>query len=121
VATYLYHYDIKNRGADDIIKGFSFSPIVVAAFDGEKIIGIIRGRKEKIINLFVNGRYHKQGIGRQLVSKFELLACRQGAKFIKICASPYAVEFYKKVGYKKTTGVRLKKGLKYQPMKKYLL
>jgi len=114
----LYYYDIENHSADDIIAGFSFSPIVIAAFAGEKIVGIIRGRKEKIINLFVDGHYHKQGIGRQLVSKFELSARQQETKFIKINASLYAVNFYQKLGYKKTTGVRFGKGLKFQAMKK---
>jgi len=117
----LHYYDVKNNSADEIIKGFSFSPIVVAAFVGEKIIGIIRGRKEKIINLFVDGRYHNKGIGRRLVNKFEIIAGRQGSKFIKINASPYAIGFYQKLGYKKTTGLRSKNGLKFQAMIKHFI
>ena len=32
----------------------------------------------------------------------------------------YAVPFYQKIGYKKTTGIRNLHGLKVQPMKKVL-
>ncbi|MFC1647489.1 GNAT family N-acetyltransferase, partial [Patescibacteria group bacterium] len=39
-------------------------------------------------------------------------------KELKISASLYSVPFYLSVGYKKTTGIRNHKGIKFQPMKK---
>jgi len=85
-----------------------------------KIIGYISGRKNKIGNLFVLGNFHKKGIGKELICLFEKEAKKQNSKFIKINSSIYAVSFYQKMGYKKTTGVRNFHGLKSQPMKKLL-
>ncbi len=81
---------------------------------------MIRGNPGKIINLYVSGSYHKRGIGRKLVNKFESIAKKEGAKEIKIKASLYAVPFYEKMGYRKTTGVRNFKGIKAWPMKKIM-
>ena len=62
----------------------------------------------------------REGGEHILVKKFERNAQKYGSKKIKIRASLFAVPFYKKMGYKKTTGIRNFKGLKIQPMKKIL-
>lgn len=81
---------------------------------------MIRGRKGRIINLFVVGKHHQKGIGKLLVNRFELESRKQGSKEIKVRASLYAVPFYQKMGYKKTTGIRNFRGLKVWPMRKEL-
>jgi GNAT superfamily N-acetyltransferase len=91
--------------------------------DGENIIGILRGRPTRLQSLFVAGAYHRQGIGRRLVERFEQECLRQGSTDIRVSSSLYAIPFYTRLGYKKTTGVRSGPcfdgtGFKYQPMRK---
>ena len=74
---------------------------------------------------FVRGDHHRQGIGRKLVECFERECLRQGSTAIKVQATLYAVPFYRKMGYKRTTGVRsmrIFEGTRfpYQPMRKDL-
>jgi len=98
--------------------------VFVAEVDGE-IVGILRGRTDRLASLFVRGDYHRQGIGRRLVARFEEACVRRGATEVKVAATLYAVPFYQEMGYRKTTGVRSGRsfegtGLMYQPMKKVL-
>ena len=91
----------------------------------EQIIGVLRGREERLASLFVHKDYHYQGVGRSLVKKFEDEMFDQKIWVIRVAATLYAVPFYAKLGYKKSTGVRIGwsfdgYGLPYQPMKKIL-
>lgn len=93
--------------------------------DDGQIVGVLRGRKDKLQSLFVQAEYHRQGIGRKLVERFEQICLRQGATVIRVMSTLYAVSFYQAVGYKKSTGVRRMRsfegeGLMYQPMRKAL-
>lgn len=105
-----------------IARAIKASMVLVAEKDGE-IVGVLRGRKDKLQSLFVRGDLHRQGIGRRLVERFEQACVRQGTQVIRVMSTLYAVPFYQRVGYKKSTGVRSMKsfegeGLAYQPMKK---
>jgi len=102
----------------------------VAEADGE-IVGVLRGGRTDhrgrtvLSSLFVNGRQHRQGIGRGLVERFEQEYAGHGAEVFKLAATLYAVPFYLSVGYKRSTSVRSlqsfgEPGLPYQPMKKTL-
>jgi GNAT superfamily N-acetyltransferase len=98
--------------------------VFVAEENGE-IVGVLRGKKERLQSLFVRGDHHRRGIGRRLVERFEEECVQQGSKAVKVAATLYAIPFYLKMGYKKTTGVRSGRsfegrGLPYQPMKKVL-
>lgn len=98
--------------------------VFVAEANGE-IVGVLRGRVDKLQSLFVSGAFHRSGIGRRLVSRFETECLLLGSSKIRVAATLYAVPFYLKMGYKKTTGVRTTRsfegrGLPYQPMKKNL-
>ena len=99
--------------------------MVLVAVNETEIVGVLRGRTERIQSLFVRGDVHRQGIGRRLVDHFEGWCTQMGVQHIKVAATLYAVPFYTRLGYKKTTGVRLGwcfegSGLPYQPMKKIL-
>jgi GNAT superfamily N-acetyltransferase len=101
------------------------SEIVLVAEDGGEIVGVLRGRRERLGSLFVRKDHHRQGIGRRLVEHFEQLCIEDGSSAIRVAATLYAVPFYSAQGYKKSTGVRNGWsfegwGLKYQPMKKVL-
>ncbi len=104
----------------NLSEDFKKTSIFYVAEEGNKIIGIIRGTKERMNSFFVDESYQKKGIGRKLVSKFEETAKKSGSQKIKVEASLYAVPFYQKVGYKKSTGMRNFKGLKVFPMRKTL-
>ena len=89
------------------------------------IVGVLRGRADKLQSLFVRADHHRRGIGRRLVMHFEQACRQQGSSVIRLQATLYAVPFYRALGYKKSTGVRTGQifdgtGFKYQPMKKVL-
>lgn len=120
VEKYLNFYKTDKNNISKTQETFLKSPIFFVAIIDKKNIGVIRGRKDRIVNLFVDGSYHKQGIGRKLVKKFENEAKKDSSKEIKIRASLFSAPFYERIGYKKTTGIRNFMGLKIQPMKKVL-
>jgi GNAT superfamily N-acetyltransferase len=98
--------------------------VYVAEDDGE-IVGVLRGRTERLASLFVRGDRHRQSIGRRLVERFEQECTRQGGTVVRVAATLYAVPFYLAMGYKRSTGVRTARsfegrGLPVQPMKKVL-
>lgn len=98
--------------------------VFVAEVDGE-IVGVLRGRKERLGSLFVRANQHRQGVGRALVEHFERASRRQGVRVIRVAAALYGVPFYLAMGYKRSTGVRSSwsfdgHGLPIQPMRKVL-
>jgi len=99
--------------------------VVLVAQDGDEIVGVLRGRADKLQSLFVRADHQRQGIGRRLVAHFEQTCQQQGSNVIRLQATLYAVPFYLALGYKKSTGVRTCQifdgaGFTYQPMKKVL-
>ncbi len=99
--------------------------MVFVAEDEGQIIGVLRGRTDRLQSLFVRGDHHRRGVGRALVERFEQECLRQGGGAVKVAATLYAVPFYTRMGYRKTTGIRPGwsfggTGLVYQPMKKIL-
>jgi GNAT superfamily N-acetyltransferase len=101
------------------------SPIFYVAEIKGEIVGILRGRKERLASLFVRKDFQFQGIGRKLVEQFEAESVAQDVSVIRVAATLYAVPFYIKMGYWRSTGVRSGRsfdgdGFLYQPMKKIL-
>jgi GNAT superfamily N-acetyltransferase len=99
--------------------------ILVAENENGEIVGVLRGRKDRLHSLFVRGDYHRQGIGRMLVKWFEQECIQLGGVVIRLASTLYAVPFYQRLGYSKSTGVRRGwsfegEGLQWQPMKKIL-
>lgn len=88
--------------------------------DGEKIIGMIAFRDYKhICMLFVDKNYHKQGIGRKLVNKV-IDYCKFNnveLESITVNSSPYAIEFYHKIGFKDIDKEKVEDGIRFTPMK----
>lgn len=120
VKRYIGDFDSK----EDIEKSrekYKKTPIAFVAEIDNKVVGFVRGKKDKMTNLFVLKEYHKRGIARKLFEKFEKENKKLGSDIIRIKASLYAVPFYQKMGFRKTTGIRKMNGLKYQPMKKILV
>ncbi|MGN1086604.1 MAG: GNAT family N-acetyltransferase [Porcipelethomonas sp.] len=86
------------------------------AYDGRELAGIIavRNHGSHIALFFVDGKYHRQGIGRALWNA--VLAENVSAE-ITVHSSLYAVEVYKKLGFEITGDVREDGGIQYVPMK----
>jgi GNAT superfamily N-acetyltransferase len=98
--------------------------VFVAEDDGE-IVGVLRGRKERLGSLFVRGDHQRKGIGRKLVERFEQECQKHAPMVIRVSATMYGVPFYAAMGYKRSTGVRSSwsfegHGLPVQPMRKVL-
>ena len=101
---------------------------VVFVGEDEKgnISGVLRGQPGRLHGLFVNDWYFFQNIGRKLLEEFEQYNQQLGNPKITLASPLYAVPFYLRLGYKKSTGVRSGwcfqgRGLKWQPMKKVLV
>jgi len=120
VKNYIDTYTPLKKNLARIKENFDKCSIFYVAVAGEKIIGIVRGREDKIVNLFVVGEYHKRGVARGLVVKFEKTAKGMGGKSIKINSSLYAIPFYEKMDYKKVGSISKLFGLNVQKMRRGL-
>jgi len=116
---YLDYHDFA-KDLQQFIKRMEKKEINLVALDKNQVIGVIMGTKSRMASFFVQKKYQSQGIGSQLLSRYETKAKRLGSGIIKLNASSFAVSFYQKNGYIKTTGIRnIKgKGILAQPMKK---
>ena len=86
------------------------------AFDNEKLLGLIATKNYHHIALFfVDGKYHKQGIGRKLYDYVESL---NDKGYFTVNSSPYAHEIYKHLGFIDTNVEQSVNGLRFYPMMK---
>ncbi len=86
------------------------------AFDGGKLIGeiAIRPDRKHICFFFVDGRYHRLGIGTRMFQR--LLENYQG-ETITLNSSPYGLPFYKAIGFVPTDEEKTVNGIRFTPMK----
>lgn len=101
------------------------SQFVYLAEVEDTIAGVLRGRMDRLGSLFVAQEFHRRGIASSLVNHFEETVRQKGGGVIRVASSLYAVPFYLKMGYKKSTGVRQSwsfegYGFPIQPMRKVL-
>lgn len=93
---------------------------IIVVKDQNKIIGMVAYRDNCHISmLFVDKNYHKQGIASKLV-KMVNFNCRQNNKKLQkitVNSSPYAVEFYHKLGFEDTNTEQLVDEIRFIPMK----
>lgn len=83
--------------------------------DSNKILGVIATKDLNHIALFfVDGKYHRQGIGKKLYEKAKDL---NKYNFFTVNSSPYAHEIYKKLGFIDTDKEQCIKGLRFFPMR----
>ncbi|MGN0691101.1 MAG: GNAT family N-acetyltransferase [Oscillospiraceae bacterium] len=85
------------------------------AFDGAKLVGVIavRGGGTHIALFFVDGKYHRRGIGKAL---FQTVLKRCAAERMTVNASPYAVPVYRRLGFSETDTEQTVCGLRFTPM-----
>lgn len=117
--------DSPEESHQELLRGVIRAQTLLVADDGRQVVGVLRGRPERLASLFVRSDHHRRGIGRRLVEHFEALSALQGVRVIRLAATLYAVPFYLALGYKRSTGVRSGwsfdgHGLRVQPMRKVL-
>lgn len=85
------------------------------AFDGEILVGEIGVRPDKrhICFFFVEGRYHRQGIGTRL---FRALLKDYPGQTVTLNSSPYGLPFYKALGFVRTAEEQTVNGIRFTPM-----
>ncbi len=86
------------------------------AFDGEKLVGVLGIRKEKrhVCFFFVDGNYHRRGIGTKL---FQRMREDFYGSTITLNSSPYGLPFYKALGFTETGSEQTVNGIRFTPMK----
>ncbi|MCL2699627.1 MAG: GNAT family N-acetyltransferase [Defluviitaleaceae bacterium] len=90
-----------------------------AYYQNGEINGVVAIRDiSHIALMFVDKRHHKKGIARRMFN-FILEEIKQNKDVtqITVSSSPYAVEFYERLGFIKTDGQQEKNGMIYIPMK----
>lgn len=88
---------------DDIYRAFLAGTYqLLLALDGERIVGAGSVRNGNHLSLlFVDEEYHRRGIGRAILTRLcEYLESEEGEISMTVKAAPYAVDFYKKLGFK---------------------
>lgn len=85
------------------------------AYIGGELVGVIALRRGggHIALLFVDGRYHRQGIGKAL---FEEARRYSTGRIMTVNASPYAVRVYLRLGFVPTAPEQYADGIRYTPM-----
>ena len=86
------------------------------AFAGNRLVGLvgIRSDRKHICFFFVDGKYHRQGIGTRL---FKAVCQEYPGHIITLNSSPYGVPFYHAVGFKDTDKKQTVNGIRFTPMK----
>lgn len=98
---------------EKLLAAFSNSTNVISAWEGKKLIGIIRSMDDgcwsaNIDCLVVHKCYQKKGIATMLLS--ELLKVLKDLDYINVCPDDKELEaFYKKFGFKTIEGYYLQK------------
>ena len=95
------------------------SYLIFGAFIEGKMVGMAGIRNQNHLSLlFVDKEYHKMGIGSALVSSaFQYSFQEYKERDYTVNASPYAVEFYHKLGFSDVCEEIFKDGITYTPMK----
>ena len=85
------------------------------AFDGDRLVGILGIREDKahICFFFVDGAYHRRGIGTRL---FEKMREDFTGRNITLNSSPYGLPFYKALGFTPTDKEQTINGIRFTPM-----
>jgi ribosomal protein S18 acetylase RimI-like enzyme len=75
---------------------------LMVALDGDQVIGAgsVRNRNHLSL-LFVDEKYHCQGVGRTIMESLcTYLKEEEGERYMSLQAAPYAVNFYRKLGFR---------------------
>ncbi len=82
-------------------------------WEQERLAGILAMRHAHISLFFVRKEFHKQGMGRAL---FQFVLEQTGYRRVTVNSSPYAQEFYRKLGFIPTAAEQITNGIRFIPM-----
>ena len=112
--------DYTQQGIDEFYKSihdenYLSNLSMYGAFVNEKLVGIIATRNmgTHIALFFVDGNYHRQGIGKKL---FQNVLENSAVSGITVNSSPFAVPIYRKLGFLDTDKEQTVNGLRFTPM-----
>ncbi len=97
-------------------KLFKSLPIKIIAAHNLKLVGIITGKPDEVVMLFVRASFHNKGIATKLYTQFKKQVTLQNPRLIKVKSSRFAESFYKKVGFIRTGPEKDINGLPAIPM-----
>lgn len=95
---------------------------VWGAFRNKHLAGIAAlGRRNHICLMFVEKPFHRQGIARSLFSVLrDFCGTDPAIRRMTVNSSPYAVEAYRRLGFRATDGELTVDGIRFTPME-YIL
>jgi predicted N-acetyltransferase YhbS len=100
--------------ADNYISG---RHLMLGAFDGEKIVGMIASKGDSHISMvFVDKNYQRQGVATSIMCEMVVALKLGGAEKITVNSSPYGVPFYHNFGFVDTDKEQTVNGLTFTPM-----
>ena len=77
--------------------------------------------RDSISLLFVDGAHHKKGIGTKLVDEVRnYILSEIGGSRLTVHSSPFAVDFYHKLGFRDLAPEQEADGIRFTPMEFYL-
>ena len=95
--------------------------IAIGAFLDKRMVGILGVRNTNHVSLlFVDQEYHRLGIASALMRKYFRDARHDGITYVTVNSSPYAVDFYHKIGFTNIKDEVEKDGIRFTPMRKEL-
>ena len=103
---------------DGFLKG-SYQ-MMVALADGS-VIGAGSIRSHNLLSLlFVDEEYHRRGVGRAIMNRLcTYLKDEAGERYMSVKAAPYAVNFYRKLGFRAVAPEQEISGIRVTDMEKY--
>lgn len=112
-------YNFVNNG-NSIKKAVESGEFCIVAKEQNKILGAIVTREKTHISLlFVEEASHGKGVAKNLL-KLLTEKLVKDYKILTVNSSPYALGVYEKLGFKATSRIQEKDGIKFIPMKKHL-
>lgn len=89
---------------------------IIGAFSDNLLVGIMATRSVEthVALFFVQGKYHRQGIGKQL---FQAVLEKCPSDRMTVNSSPYAVPVYHRLGFADTDKEQVMNGIRFTPMK----
>ncbi len=94
---------------------------MLIALDGGRVVGMASVRNGNHLSLlFVDEAYHHRGIGSALLGRLcRYLADEAGEHSLTLTAAPYAVDFYKKLGFYAVRPEEQFSGIRVTSMEKF--
>ena len=106
-------YEFSNY--NNILKNLNCNLKIFVAKSNSKIVGMIAIRDlSHIAMLFVDKKYHRKGIAKALIEKIKELTI---SDIITVNSSPYAIDFYHKMGFENIENEKIDSGIRFTPMK----